>query len=393
MKITLWSAIAAGCLASAAGAQTPFSDNFDSYTVGSILTNPSQNGWKQWGSGPCNLNKIEDSSTGFARSGKSVSGDLVVSPFDCSDLVHEFSGFVAGTGQHTMRAYSYLPTGATDNAYFIIMTNYADAGPFNWGVQVTMDPLTATWSIDAGTASTAQGALPLDAWNEVEARIDLTADTCEVFFNGVSMAPAYTFSMGVFGGDPVGVNLSIDAVDLYHESNIAPNNGTGNSRSYWDDFSLTNGFPPPTPVVYCTAKTNSLGCTPAIGFSGFSSASLTSGFVVNAANVINNKPGLLLYSNTGQAAVPFQQGFRCMNTPVRRSTPINSAGNPPPNNCSGNYQIDMNAFASGGLGGTPQAYLLVPGTTIDCQMWGRDNGFPFPNNSTLSDGLEYVVGL
>ena len=148
----------------------------------------------------------------------------------------------------------------------------------------------------------------------------------------------------------------------------------------------------PVPTTYCTAKINSLGCTPTIGFTGASSATTGNGFTVSTTQVINNKPGLYLYSNTGQAAVSFFGGFRCVNTPVRRTIALNAGGNPPPNDCSGNYQLDFNAFAVGALGGTPQAYLTVAGTVIDCQAWGRDNGFGPGFNATLSNGLEFTIG-
>jgi hypothetical protein len=147
----------------------------------------------------------------------------------------------------------------------------------------------------------------------------------------------------------------------------------------------------PSPTTYCTAKLNSLGCLPAISATGASSASAGSGFVIQVVNAINNKPGLYLYSDGGRVAVPFFGGLLCVNSPVRRSVPMNSGGTAPPNNCSGVYSMDWNAFSSGGLGGTPQAYLVVPGTLVQVQAWGRDNGFPSGSNATLSDGLEYTV--
>ncbi len=146
-----------------------------------------------------------------------------------------------------------------------------------------------------------------------------------------------------------------------------------------------------SPVVHCVAKVNSLGCTPSIGAVGAPSASSGSGFTLSATSVINNKVGLLIYTNAGRASVPFAGGTRCIQLPVSRSISLNSAGNPGPNDCSGVYSLDFNAFAVGALGGAPQPYLTIAGTTVNAQFWGRDPGFAPPSNATLSNALEFVL--
>jgi len=144
--------------------------------------------------------------------------------------------------------------------------------------------------------------------------------------------------------------------------------------------------------IYCTAKTTSIGCTPAITWSGIPSATAGSGFTVSGTNFINNKSCLLFYGVNGQAANPFQGGLLCVKASVKRTPGTMTGGNPPPNDCSGSPSLDMNLFAVGGLGGNPSPALLLPGTVVDCQWWGRDPGFPAPNNSQLSDALEYTIG-
>jgi hypothetical protein len=145
-------------------------------------------------------------------------------------------------------------------------------------------------------------------------------------------------------------------------------------------------------TTYCTAKVNSLGCTPQIGSTGVPSATAGSGFNVNAVNIRNNKNGLLFYGVNGQTALPFQGGTLCVKAQVRRTPSVNSGGSPAPaNDCTGVFSIDMNLFAVGGLGGSPLAALTVPGTIVDCQWWGRDPGFPAPNNTTLSNAAEYKI--
>jgi hypothetical protein len=254
---------------------------------------------------------------------------------------------------------------------------------------------------NAYTEATSRGVLDpannnvlIPGFNPVDAPIQSITRGPSVVKGGKTMVP-------VIGLDPRPTNQALTSVAA------APNDGFFTSALYRGAFapgpacqtwlaswtaSEAFGFTPAgsCPVTYCTAKLNSLGCTPSIGFSGVASASSGSGFSVSCTNVINNKSGLLFYGSTGQAATPFQGGTLCVKTPIKRTPAQSSGGNPPPNDCSGNYSIDMNTFAVGGPPAAP--FLTVAGTVVDCQWWGRDPGFAAPNNTMLSNGAEYVIG-
>jgi hypothetical protein len=140
--------------------------------------------------------------------------------------------------------------------------------------------------------------------------------------------------------------------------------------------------------IYCTSKTNSLGCVPQIGFTGAPSASAGSGFLVTATNLYNNKSGLLFYSTNGRVALPFLGGTLCVATPIRRTGSQSSGGTPVGADCTGHFSFDFNAWIAGGV--DP---LLLAGTRVDVQYYSRDPGFPAPNNVGLTNALEFTIGL
>jgi hypothetical protein len=135
--------------------------------------------------------------------------------------------------------------------------------------------------------------------------------------------------------------------------------------------------------TYCTGKVNSLGCTPAIGSSGNSSASAATQFLITCSSQINQKVGLLFYAHT-PAAGPFQGGFLCVGTPKRRSAPLNSGGSVSGSDCTGTFSYDFNARIQSGADPT-----LVSGAEVFCQYWSRDPASP--STTGLSNALSFLV--
>ena len=139
----------------------------------------------------------------------------------------------------------------------------------------------------------------------------------------------------------------------------------------------------PSPSTYCTAKTNSSGCTPQIDWSGVP-ARVTGAddFEITASHVLKAKSGLLFWG-TGPLSNPFHGGTLCVASPTVR-TPIQDSGCPTCGACQGTYTF---AFS--------QSYMasqsVHAGDTIYAQFWSRDNGFAPPDNYGLTDALKFTV--
>lgn len=288
------------------------------------------------------------------------------------------SSFLAAVGAHTVVGFTDQPAGT------ILTTEYVAAHGLTF--QDGDDMVRANTVLFPNDGRGVDGGGPITVKFAVH-RHALAVDYVDAVVFDVYNGAVLLGTTTSFGGSGFGQFAGFSSVQGFDKVVMSD---WGDGLLYIDDLHFDSGA---TPYVnYCTPKQNSQLCLPSIGATGVSSAAANSGFTLTTVNVLNQKPGLYLYSNTGRAATPFQLGFLCMSAPLRRSIPIQSGGNPLPNDCSGNYLLDMNAFAAGALGGTPQGYLSVPGTLVDAQCWGRDNGIAPPNNSTLSNAIEYVVG-
>jgi hypothetical protein len=140
----------------------------------------------------------------------------------------------------------------------------------------------------------------------------------------------------------------------------------------------------PYPTVYCTAKTNSAGCVPVIGAYGAASVSAGNNFTFVAANVLENKKGMLIWSYAPDSK-PFGGGTLCLGAPVKR-TPLQTAGSIEPGyyQCLGTYTYTFTQAKMAENG-------FTPGDDLYAQFWSRDNGFAPPQNVGLTAAVQAVI--
>jgi hypothetical protein len=205
---------AAALFVLAGGASAQWSDNFDSYSDGQLLDGVG--GWAGWdGIG------IDAPYASSAQSRSAPLSGAVGNGY--SDGVHPYSGYTSGAWVYT--AYQYIPSGLDGLTYFILNNEYNHGGPYDWAVEMHMDPATGMVTEEIQNLygnGTAEVPIVYDQWVEIRVDFDLDNNTMETFYNG-QLVSAGTWNIRQGG------LLELQSVDLY-----APHSAT----VYFDDMSL-----------------------------------------------------------------------------------------------------------------------------------------------------------
>jgi hypothetical protein len=153
-------------------------------------------------------------------------------------------------------------------------------------------------------------------------------------------------------------------------------------------FAATAGGGCSAPVVYCTGSTTTLGCAPSLVANGTPSASATSGFTLDCANLDGQRAGLVFYGVNGRESLSWALGstsFLCVKLPLQR-TPSQSTGGTI-GQCDGTISLDFLAYMAANPGA--QGQPISAGQTYNAQVWFRDP--PAPKTTNLSDGVEFTL--
>ena len=153
-------------------------------------------------------------------------------------------------------------------------------------------------------------------------------------------------------------------------------------------FDRLPGSQAPT-VNYCTAGVSASGCQALLSVSGVPSASLPSGFTLQAAGAEGNKNGIFFFGLNGRQANAWGNGssFQCVVPPVRRAGQL--AGTGTNGACDGAFAQDLNALWCP-VCPKPQKNPGA-GTVTQAQLWYRDPLNTSNQTTSLSDAVQFAI--
>lgn len=206
-----------------------WSDNFDSYTAGSLLG--GQGGWFPWENAPAADANVTNVQSHSPDNSVEIKGNC--------DMVHEWENI--NYGNCTFRVWSYVPADFDGSAYIILLSLYGGSAS-KWDLQIHFNSATLMLEDSDSTNAT---PYEIAAWGEIRVEIDFVADWQKVYYNDILWL-SKSWTAGATGGG----YLALDAVDLYGESG---------SAVYYDDVSVWAQESPANPELEIGPITGGFG--------------------------------------------------------------------------------------------------------------------------------------
>ena len=203
-KFTRLLTVGAALLLIVPAASANWSENFDSYALGSGLI--GQGGWDGWAG-----SAVADA---FVSDTQALSAPHSLLSVPTTDIVQTFN---ETSGSWIMTGYCYIPTGSTGDQYFIMLNTYDGVAVFDWSIQLEFHSDLGT-VVDYYTSATTP--IINDQWVQVRVEIDLALNLYDMYYNNVFLSS--------FAWQTSGVN-EIAALDIFSD---------GGSTIFWDDFDL-----------------------------------------------------------------------------------------------------------------------------------------------------------
>jgi hypothetical protein len=187
-----------------------------------------------------------------------------------------------------------------------------------------------------------------------------------------------------YGADDSPQSVAIGDLDGAGGPDLATANSDG------DTLSILLNQRPSSATNYCTAGTSASGCRATLSASGSPSATIGTGFVVNASSVEGLKDGLYFFGTNGAQANSWGNGtsFQCVVPPVKRAGLLHGTGTQ--GACDGSFGQDLNAHWCPTC--PKPSHNPGAGASVNLQLWYRDPLSTSNQTTSLSDGIEFTLG-
>jgi hypothetical protein len=186
------------------------------------------------------------------------------------------------------------------------------------------------------------------------------------------------------------LQLGASAKELGYSVGLSDN--TVVAGAPFDGYGTAHVFGLASPAtIYCTAGISASGCQALLHHLGGPSASAPSGFSLVASEVEGAKDGLYYFGTHGRQANPWGNGtsYQCVVPPLVR-LPL-MAGTGTVGQCDGWFALDLNALWCPSC--PSPAKNPGSGATVQAQLWYRDPLSTSNQTTSLSDAVEFGVGL